>query len=216
MSKKGKKEETAENVKATAEEQAQTNYEKEIAELKRKLAKAKGEARSTVPKEKKEIPSEPTSVKISSEVKLDSELGFIHVDITIGNVLMYRSFPKDDGKGIARTIVFMENEEGNVEQKHEYNNIGIANVIAAEAKLLPDPSELDGVIYFALKARREAIKTIQPDQYAEAVAIRSERKEKEKEIREKIKMEKLAQKEAEISNLEAEIARLEKEAKAGK
>lgn len=214
MSKKGKKEEMNPVEENTAQQETNTSsYEKEIAELKRKLAKAKGEVRSTVPKEKKEIPAEPTSVKIGSNVTLDSELGFLMVDVTVGDLLMYRSYPKDDGKGIARTIVFMENDEGVVEQKHEYNNIGIANVIVAEAKKLPDPEEMEGVIYFALKARREAIKTIQPDQYAEALSIRSDRKEKEKEEREKIKAERLAAKEKEISDLEAEIARLEEEAK---
>jgi len=190
-----------------------TDYEKQIAELKKELARAKGEhKRLASPAEKKVIPSEPEKTALKAKTSLDKENGFMLVDVMIGENIKYRSFPKDDGKGIARTITFLKNKEGKFEQKHEYNNIGITNVVTAEAKLLTAPAEVDGVIYFALKARKEAIKAITPDQFAEAVTIRNERKEAKKEEREQIKKAKMAEKEQKIADLEKQLAELEKKA----
>lgn len=178
--------------------------EEQIALLKRKLAKAKGEVTKVAgEKVEKVIPPEPTSTSISSSFELDEEAGNVIVTTEIGDIT-YKSFPKDGGKGIARTTVTIEGE-----QKHEYNNVGIANVCAGLKERFVDQEELDGIIYFALKSRKECIKGIDDEYYVKAAAIRAEVREKKQAEREQIKNENAAKKEKHVAELEAKIAELE-------
>lgn len=189
-----------------AEIQAAVSVEDQIAELRKKLSKARGEYKRTSGEtEKKVVPEVPTSTEISVSHELNEESGFIEVNVFIGDNFVYRSFPKDTGKGIARTVVLIGGE-----QQHKMNNIGMQNAINhLKTEIGFDEAELDGVIYHAMKARREEIKSIDPELFATAIEIRSARKAKEKEEREAIKNEKLKAKEEQISDLEAQIAALE-------
>lgn len=177
--------------------------------LKKQLAKARGEKLSAAKKEKKEIPGEPKSVKISAEHTMDKELGFVHVDVKINN-FVYRSFPKDTGKGIARTIVMLDGE-----QQHKFNNIGMQNALTSFIDDIKDvdPKELDSIIYYSLKARRDEIKSIDKDLLAQAADIRAERRQRESEEREARKQARIRAKEQEIKELEAKIKELEANAK---
>jgi len=218
MAKKDKKkvEQIEENVKAEGTEskapatEAEASakvltLDEELEKLKRELAKAKSEVVRAKGEKivKADPPAEPKSLSITTSHMLNEASGFVEVDTVIGHIL-YRSFPKDDNKGIARTIVYVAGE-----QIHKYNNIGIANVVASEAENFADPSELEAISYHALKSRREGLKLIDMELFQNGIVIRAERKAAEGETREKIKQEKVAKKAEHIAALEARIAELE-------
>lgn len=179
--------------------------DEELEKLKRELAKAKGDVVRVKGEKivKAEPPAEPKSMVITTSHALNETSGFVEVDTVIGHIL-YRSFPKDDNKGIARTIVYVAGV-----QIHKYNNIGIANVVASEAENFADPSELEAISYHALKSRREGLKLIDMELFQNGIVIRAERKAAEGETREKIKQEKVAKKAEHVAALEARIAELE-------
>lgn len=194
-----------EQVEKVEKPEKEMTLEEQIESLKKKLAKAKGEykAPAGVKKEKVEPPQPPTSVEITSRHFLDESIGFVVVETNFGHI-KYTSYPKDFGKGIARTVVTIGEE-----QIHKFNNIGIANVVSAEVEKFNDPSEMDAIIFHALKSRREEIHAVPEELYSQATAIRAEKRAKETEEREKTKQENVAKKAAAIQTLEEQLKELE-------